>query len=633
MNFSDQPEETQLYLPLTNKASDLNTNLVEENIFDRDMAVITCYFNWAGFINPVRNLNRFLRLMKLNNIPVYGVELSLTDKFITIDEPNWKHIKVSRKNVCFQKEACLNLAEKIVPIKFSKIAWIDADLHFTNKNWYEETSKKLETYKLVQMYEFGEHMDRFGKIAFTLPGVVSVGGPPFEGYWNGHPGGALAARRDFWKNGGLYPYSFMGASDTILMTTIYGTQLWRSSDWKELNSSRYLNWKEKIKNYLSASDVSYISGNFIHEWHGDRSDRNYSERNKILSKLNFEENIKLNEDGILEFVGTDSGLHTLIQSYFDNRKEDGNVLAYNIKPTINKKDMAIVSCFFNWTNYKTPQRNLCRFKRHMDSRKIPYYGIELSLDGNFISNDWENWKKIKVSHKNVCFQKEAAINALVRQLPPEFLKIAWIDPDLEFLNENWYQETSVKLNEFRVLQLFSNYVTVDKDGKTSYQLPGMVFAGGPTAKIEYKTHCGAPGGALAASREMWNRGCGGLYPYSIMGGGDTVFMYTIYEALSSPDILKLGGLFNYETSKNFNDWRRKITSYIGGKISYVSGTIYHEWHGDHSDRGYADRYDIIKDLDFENCIKLDENRLLEIINVDDSVYTNILEYFKKRKED
>ena len=87
-----------------------------------EMAVVTCHFNWCGFINPKRNLHRFIRYIESQNIPLYGIELSLTNEFETTGIEGWTQIRVGWQNICFQKEALINkLVNEIVPKSYSKI--------------------------------------------------------------------------------------------------------------------------------------------------------------------------------------------------------------------------------------------------------------------------------------------------------------------------------------------------------------------------------------------------------------------------------------------------------------------------------------------------------------------------------
>ena len=50
---------------------------------NKELAVVICHFNWCNFYTPTRNLHRFLRQMGIANVPVYGIELSLTGEFET----------------------------------------------------------------------------------------------------------------------------------------------------------------------------------------------------------------------------------------------------------------------------------------------------------------------------------------------------------------------------------------------------------------------------------------------------------------------------------------------------------------------------------------------------------------------
>lgn len=591
----------------------------------RDMAVITCHFNWCGYVTPDRNLNRFLFLMESANIPVYGVELSLTDNFVTKDRPNWKHIKVKKENICFQKEACLNLIETLLPQKYTKIAWIDYDMHFSNENWYQEASEKLETYKLLQLYSTLIETDKTGKAIIKKESTVYLGGPLSDGRWNGPPAGALAARREMWRNGGLYPYSFLGASDGIFINTLYDVPMWLKN---EESSKNYTEWKSKIQKYISKKDISFVEGDILHEWHGDKDGRNYYGRNFITEGINYDTDIFLNDDGILEIVKSKIGVVDNIIDYFEGRNEDGMILSTSLSGKF-KRDMAVVSCFFNWANFETPKNNLQRFKWQMDAKEIPFYGVELSFTDDFVSSSWKNWIKIKVSERNVCFQKEACINLIEKIIPDEYRKIAWIDPDIHFSNENWYIDASKELDTYTVIQLFDSYITTDKSGNVIMSLPSVASSGGTKNKNKNQTHSGVPGGAWAARRDLWMYG--GLYPYSIMGGGDAVFVYTIYEDPNFKEIMNLSGSVDFEKYAPYLNWKKAITSYVKQDISFIKGEIRHEWHGDMNKRGYGNRYEILKKINFPTDVRIGRNGLMEITV--QSIYIDILNYFKSRDED
>lgn len=630
MNDADLNEDIQQY-PIKKAEENLSINefpLVDGTVSDvvqkpRDMAVVTCYFNWCGYANPRRNLNRFLKHMENENIPLYGVELSLTDDFATKDRKNWKHIKVTKNNICFQKEACINLAEKIVPEFYKKIAWIDADLHFQNKNWYFEGSIALDNYKLVQLFSFGSDTDRFGDIVSSKQGIIANGGPRSEFGFFGYPGGAWAARREMWNHGGLYPYSLMGSGDTTFINAVYGVQ--STTPTNDLNFEKYKRWESSIREYLTKNDVTNIEGEFIHEWHGDKNLRGYTNRNDIMNRVDFDKDVTLDENGVVKLENAKQGVYDDIYSYFVGRNEDG-------ESEIDAKvsDMAVLTVHFNWANFETPVKNLRRFILDMESNKIPLFGVELSLTGKFETEKYSNWIKIKVDKKNVCFQKEACINLLEKFVPEKYNKIAWIDHDIYFKNRNWYSEASKKLNTHRVIQLFSEEIFTDRFGREIETLPSLISVGGPKAEISARKYIGTPGAALAARRDLWRYG-GGLFPYSIMGGGDSVLLYAIYNCESHSSVARACGY--HKKFKPYFSWKSVTMNYVGESCSHINGEIVHYWHGEKNDRKYTDRHSISDKINWEKMLKLNTNGIVEIQGAPDHIYNDIYCYFRDRNED
>ena len=326
---NDPPQDTPKKATSKSKKVESTSSIILPRA--TDLAVITCYFNWCGFVTPTRNFHRFLREMKNKNIPMYGVELSLTDKFETKGIRGWTQLKVKKENVCFQKEACLNLVETLVPSQYTKLAWIDCDLIFMNDGWYNETSKKLDQHKLVQLYTHGYNTDKYGRTILEFPSIMYMRDRTSPDKWfkhSGYPGGAWAARREMWKHGGLYPYSVMGGGDTIFVYSLYDHEFDHEKYEgigikKSKPLSLYTDWKKSINAYIR-KDISYIENKFIHEWHGDKKNRNYTDRHEVLKKIDIKKQVKLNEQGIIEFYHvSDPTVFDQIYEYFLGRDEDG----------------------------------------------------------------------------------------------------------------------------------------------------------------------------------------------------------------------------------------------------------------------------------------------------------------------
>ena len=308
-----------------------------------DLAVITCHFNWSGYKRPVSNLNRFIRYMESRQIPVYGVELSLNGNFATKGNENWLQIKCKEENILFQKECLLNMAEKMVPSEYTKIAWFDHDVFLDNETWYDEVSFKLDHQQIVQVFENCYWLTETGTIAKELPAMCKY--PPREDAWTGHPGFGLAARREMWhpEIGGLYPYCPLGHGDTTFLYSIFDVPISiHTQIGVGLNNcpdfAPYHKWYKNIVDFSAGKPVgsgegkgayklvSYVQGNCLHEWHGDIFNRSYVDRAFLMTWYNPSKHIFINEQGILELRDVPSTWTRMIQKYFMERREDGVLL-------------------------------------------------------------------------------------------------------------------------------------------------------------------------------------------------------------------------------------------------------------------------------------------------------------------
>lgn len=92
---------------------------------------------------------------------------------------------------------------------------------------------------------------------------------------------------------------------------------------KNSELSIYTNWKKSAVSYIQ-KDISYIENKFLHEWHGDKKNRNYVDRHTVLKNIEMKKQVRLDERGIIEFYNiTDTTIHDEIYNYFLGRDEDG----------------------------------------------------------------------------------------------------------------------------------------------------------------------------------------------------------------------------------------------------------------------------------------------------------------------
>jgi len=287
------------------------------------LAVVTCLFNIANFSRPQANLHRFLRQMKQCGVPVYGVEAKLFQHVSATETSTWtKWVNFNlghRTQMVWQKEACLNAAEKLVPPEYDNIAWVDADVWFENPTWAEDTEKALEEFDVVQMFEMAHWTSKSGKVELTRPSVAKK---ELNARWSSHPGFAWAMRRSVWREGGgLYPFTVSGGCDTLMAVTFSGQKHWREIEGHMgANPSTFHQWAEGYRGVK----LGCVPGDLYHEWHGSRTDRQYKERMELMMRVNHEEHLQLADNGLL--CWTEKAPQATITSaarYFVTRKEDG----------------------------------------------------------------------------------------------------------------------------------------------------------------------------------------------------------------------------------------------------------------------------------------------------------------------
>lgn len=304
--------------------TDSNTDNSRNKQFG-ELAVVTCYFNWCDYKTPARNLHRFIRSMKVQDVPLFGIELSITNHFETAGIPGWRHFKVASKNICFQKEALINLCVKKLHPRFTKIAWIDCDVEFDTKDWYVRLSTALDYKKLIQPFRTCYWTDQKGHV---YKDALSFFLDQAKDQWAGHPGFAMACTRDYFTQIGLFPYCAIGNGDTIFAFGVCSGPTLTKYEVRgvmpdNVKSKKYLEWKRKTKKFFS-NDYGVIDGCVYHEHHGSFQNRDYWNRcQKYLANYNFEKHVRLDERGILEFTDefTVEQRERLLE-YFKNRKED-----------------------------------------------------------------------------------------------------------------------------------------------------------------------------------------------------------------------------------------------------------------------------------------------------------------------
>lgn len=269
--------------------------------------------------------------------------------------------------------------------------------------------------------------------------------------------------------------------------------------------------------------------------------------------------------------------------------------------------------------WNTPVRNLERFLRQNRKDGIPVFGAEAYLNKP-TTLGYDNWIQIKATNKNICFQKEALLNLVIKNLPSNFKKIIVCDHDIWFEKKDWIEDASRHLDYYDFIQPFSTCIWTGKDGKEVTRKASFLK--------EHNSIIGHPGFAIGFRRSSFEKIW--FYPYCIVGGGDTIFAGSIIRKASSAP-LRFKTFFDAYSVAGSNEWYRNVINqdFLCG---FTNGVVYHEHHGERKKRKYQGRNNIVKNFDFSN-IFINENGLVEFNENSQKTMLEIYNYLLERNED
>jgi len=305
--------------------------------------------------------------------------------------------------------------------------------------------------------------------------------------------------------------------------------------------------------------------------------------------------------------------------------------------------------FFNPAKYKNKIKNYRKFRESSKKQGLKLLTVELGFDNKFelTKNDADILIQINGSEKNIMWQKERLLNIGLKHLPKDCDKIAWLDCDIIFENDDWIKETSKLLEKYIVVQPFDKVVLLPKNKNPknfpSSEIENKIIKGFNEGKYNInfasyynevkdkklvlknlKYHVGF---AWCIRRKALKNN---FYDRCILDGGDRV--------IAESFLAGKRGQF-WQTSKflerDIKKWQIQTYKNVLGSISYVKGTIHHLWHGSIENREYKTRQKILKKFDFNprTDIKLDRVNCWVWASNKPHLHKQVKEYFSFRKEE
>jgi hypothetical protein len=267
----------------------------------------------------------------------------------------------------------------------------------------------------------------------------------------------------------------------------------------------------------------------------------------------------------------------------------------------------------------------------------------------------QDYIKVRAGDNQEIWLKEALAMLAVQHLPPDAKYIAFVDTDIRFVRPDWVSETLHKLQQYKVVQMFSTAIDLSPtyeplrlhrgfmwcyqhDLPASWTQPGAKGEAGMTyygeAAIASKLPKGVnpwhPGFAWAWRRDALDL-MGGLIDWAPLGAGDHHMALSL---IGKGEFSVAGGL-HPSYLKGVMDWQTRATKYINGNVGYVDGAMLHYWHGKKVDRKYEERWTILREHQFDprSDLTRDSRGIYQLTEDKPRLRDDIRKYFAARNED
>ncbi len=297
--------------------------------------------------NPVRWQSRIRlarawkeRMERCPNVKVYIVEGIYGDRQPEIAESlNHQHHVVRIDSEIWLKENLINIGvRKLLPKNWKYMAWVDMDVNFRDDGWALSTIHQLQHYNLVQPWSDALDLDFHGGILqhFKSFGYLNANNKPMhhgnrhgqQEYSYAHTGYAWACTRYFYENvEKLMDFCLVGAADHIMAWACLGKvretinpnigegYIRMSEDWA----------KKAMRATSLGTKIGFTHGRIEHSFHGNKKNRKYWDRWKVLYENGFDpsRDCCFDSQGLITICGQNKEkIEHAIMSYNRARNED-----------------------------------------------------------------------------------------------------------------------------------------------------------------------------------------------------------------------------------------------------------------------------------------------------------------------
>jgi len=283
------------------------------------------------------------------------------------------------------------------------------------------------------------------------------------------------------------------------------------------------------------------------------------------------------------------------------------------------KDMAVCFVIFNPAESKRILMNYLYTVNLLNLQEIPNFTMELAFE----DKPFELKKSpnvFQVRSNSYMFHKERMCRIIEKKIPKKFTKLVFMDADLIFSDNSWYEKTSNLLNTYDAVQCFENchwmdlsYTKVMLTRPTALKMKGNVF-----------DHMYHPGFVWAFRRDWYKKA--GFFDICVSGSGDSLSVAAWMNKVFHPSFKCLP----LSMKPAFDEFRKLPKP----KMTYLEGIdIYHLYHGSRKNRKYVDRHrDLNINIGIYRLLAINKDGMYEWT---DTRFWNktFKDYFESREDD
>lgn len=287
----------------------------------------------SPYFNPIKyQSRRILQQSFVKYIQKLGLKIIVPEIQHPKSPFDFNSLKFVSKSILWHKERLVNLTVQRLPKDWEYIAWIDGDVKFLNDNWIEEMHSKLELHPIIQLFQYAVDLNQENNLLKTHNGYAysyNLGQIQSCDTSKFHSGFAWACTREWFEAvGGLIDYSILGSADRQMADAFIGKTNYNfiSKISKEY-ADKIIEYQNK--NAQFGGNLGYIDGTLTHYYHGDKRNRFYGTRNKILMNHKFNPDTDLEQEWNGLFKIKKPQLQKDISLYFLSRNEDSKLEGFS----------------------------------------------------------------------------------------------------------------------------------------------------------------------------------------------------------------------------------------------------------------------------------------------------------------